>query len=81
MVSDPVRAGPLLGAAMNCTRPLPVPDPPAVNVIQSTSLAAVQVQAPVTITRIFPLPPLEPKTCDGGAMTQVHDDDWLMVTT
>jgi hypothetical protein len=50
-------------------------------VIQSTSLAAVHVQAPVTITRMFPLPPLEVKRCDGGAMTQVHDDDWLTVMT
>ena len=50
-------------------------------VIQSTSLAAVHVHAPVTITRTFPLPPLEPKACDGGTKDQVHDDVWLIVTT
>ena len=67
MVSEPVRAGPALGAAVNWTRPLPVPDDPAVIVIHASLLAAVQVHAPLTTTRTLPFPPSAPSRCDGGA--------------
>src|SRR3954452_6172220 len=80
MVMEPVRAAPLLGAATNCRRPLPLPLAPPVTVIQSTSLAAVQVHAPVTITSTLPFPPLALSTVDGGASTHVHVDGWLTVS-
>src|SRR3954454_7021323 len=79
MVTDPVRAAPLLGAATNCRRPLPVPLAPPVIVIQSTSLTAVHVHAPVTMTSTLPFPPLALRTVEGGASTHVHVDGWLTV--
>ena len=77
----PVRAGPLFGAATNWTSPFPVPDAPAVTVIQSTSLVAVHVQAPVTITRMFPLPPSATEHVVAGTNTHSHGDPWFTVRT
>ena len=62
----PVRADPGLGAATNWIKPPPVPAAPAVNLIQSTVLTAVQLHGPLTMMRIFPAPPSGPNTCVGG---------------
>ena len=70
-----------MGAATNWTSPLPAPDAPDVTVIQSLSLAAAHVQAPVTITRMFPLPPLALNAWSAGANTQSHEEPWLTVST
>ena len=60
---------------MNWSKPLPMPDAPAVIVIQSTLLIAVQVHMPpVRITSTFPLPPLESNKEYGGENVHVHGD-------
>lgn len=81
ILTMPDRAGPALGETMNCTRPSPVPENPVSIVIQLAVLAAVHVHGPSTITSRLPRPPFASKSCgDGGAITQLHGDDWLTVS-
>jgi hypothetical protein len=61
MVIVPVRCGPVLAATVNCARPLPLPLPPEVIVIQAAPLLAVHEQPVAVVTLTLPLPPLAVK--------------------
>jgi hypothetical protein len=60
-VSVPLRLGgapaSLLAATVYVTAPLPVPDPPAVTVIQLTFATADHVHVDPAVTLMLPLPP------------------------
>jgi hypothetical protein len=57
IVSVPDRAGPVLAAAENSTRPSPVPFAPAVIASQPALLVAVHAQPPGAVTFTLPFPP------------------------
>jgi hypothetical protein len=58
IVSVPVRAAPPFAAIANVTVPLPVPEAPAVTVIQLTPDAAVHEHPLPAVTAVDPDPPL-----------------------
>ena len=67
MVAVPVRDGPLVGATVTVT--LPVPDPPAgPTEIQSALLAAVHGQPALDVMATLWVPPDAPTDCDAGAI-------------
>ena len=68
MLSVPVRAGPVLAAAVKATAPLPLPLAPEVIVSQFALLVAVQRQPPGEVTVTVPVPPAAATFCDVGAM-------------
>lgn len=70
----PVRAGPLLAAALKPTGPLPVPDPD-VTVNQSGLFdAAVQAhEGLLAVTVTVPLPPPPSTACPGGEIVKLQD--------
>lgn len=57
MLRVPVRAGPVLAAAVKPTVPFPLPLAPLVIVIQPDPLSAVQAQLDVVATENVELPP------------------------
>lgn len=68
-----LRAAPVLAATVNATLPLPVPDAPAVSVIQLALVDAVHVQlAADALTAIDPVPPVSAAFCTVGLMENVH---------
>jgi hypothetical protein len=72
-VSVPVRAAPVFADALKATVPLPVPDAPAVTVIQSGLFeAAVHAQPAPAVTVIDPVPPAGSTAWVPGAMLNVH---------
>src|SRR5437762_7396257 len=73
MVSVPVRGAPLLGATMNSTEALPVPDAPELIVIQGAFETAVHAQLPAAVTATLPGPPASVIDCVVGAIEYVHD--------
>ena len=68
-----LRAAPVLAAMVNATLPLPVPDAPAVSVIQFALVDAVHVQlAADALTAIDPVPPVSATFCAVGLIENVH---------
>ena len=59
IVSVPLRAAPVLAAALNCTDPLPLPLAPDVMVSHVALLAAVHPHPLLVVTLTGPLPPLD----------------------
>jgi hypothetical protein len=57
IVSVPVRAAPVFAATLNATEPFPVPEAPAVTVIQVALLAAVHPHVLAADTDTVPVPP------------------------
>src|SRR4030095_12519298 len=57
MVSVPTRPGPIFGAAVKLTFPLPEPDAPLLMDSQGALLDAVQAQPPGAVTLTAPVPP------------------------
>ena len=55
--TSPVRAAPVLAAALKVTVPLPVPAAPAVIVTQAALLVAVHAQPARDVTPVVPVPP------------------------
>jgi hypothetical protein len=73
MVTVPVRAAPGLAAAVTRTVPLPVPDDPAVTVIQSVLFeVAVQAQPAVVVTFVVASPPAAGMSTDVGERANAH---------
>jgi len=73
IVSVPVRAAPALAATVKLTEPPPLPDAPAVIVIQSGLLdVAVQAQPAAAVTVVEPEPPALSAFCEVGAMLNEH---------
>jgi hypothetical protein len=73
MLTEPVRAAPLLAAACTVTVPLPVPDPPAVTVSQAgVLLPALQAQPAPVVTLTLSVPPLAPTESPGRSSVKLH---------
>jgi hypothetical protein len=73
IVSVPVRAAPVLAAAVMLTVPLPVPEPPDVTVIQLTFGTAVHEQPALVVTALEPDQPLAGTVWLAGAIAKLHD--------
>jgi hypothetical protein len=66
-------AVPVLAAKMNATVPLPLPDSPAVMVIQPDMVVAVHAQLPAdAVTAIEPDPAMSATFCDAGEIEYVQ---------
>src|SRR5262249_41395462 len=72
IVIVPVRAAPLLAAAVNVTVPLPAPPAPPVSVIHVSVVAAVQAHDAPAVTPMLPLPPAAPSAADVGDSVAMH---------
>jgi hypothetical protein len=68
MVSVPVRAAPVLAAALNVIEPFPLPDVALVMVSQFALLAAVHAQPLAAVTVTVPVPPPAGTLWLGGAI-------------
>ncbi len=71
----PVRATPVLAAAVKETVPLPEPLPPELIVIQGTLLTAVKVQIAVVVMVKLPVPPAAPMLVLVGLIVYEQPDD------
>jgi hypothetical protein len=71
-VSVPVRAAPVLAAAVNATVPLPLPDAPLEIVIHAAFDVAIQAQPLFAVTPTLPLPPLASTDWLVGEIANVH---------
>ena len=68
-----LRTLPVLTATVNATVPLPVPDCPAVTVIQGALVVAVHAHVFADeVIAIEPTPPTAPKNSDVGEIENVH---------
>src|SRR5215207_6568871 len=72
MVIVPVRAPPVLVAAVNCTVPGPVPLPPDVMAIHEAFAVAVHAHAPVVLTLNDPDPPVDGTLWPAGEIDNVQ---------
>jgi hypothetical protein len=68
MVSLPLRAGPVVGATVNWTVPLPFRLPAPAIVIHDALLVAVQSHAAPVVTATVPAPPVCATEADSGLM-------------
>jgi len=80
MVIVPVRAGPLLGSAVNWTDPPPSPAVPLVIRAQARLLAAVHVHEAGAVTDTAPPPPCAATVCAEGLMAYEQPPACAMVT-
>jgi hypothetical protein len=72
IVAVPLRSAPVLAAIDSCTAPLPVPEAPAVTVIQGTFDAAVHAHPFPAVTLTVVDPPAALIPCCSGAMVNVQ---------
>ena len=78
--SDPVRAAAGFAATLNRTSPGPLPDWPAVTVIQSSALAADHAHPWLPDTWTVPVPAVAPTLTLAGFTPRAQPDAWVTVT-
>jgi len=73
IVRVPLRAAPVLAAALNATVPLPFPVAPLVTANHGTLAVALHAHdAADAVTAVDPVPPASDTDCDAGAMVNVQ---------